>query len=95
MKIRNVVEEVTAKSFSWGYFDGSAVGDPKICGAGGNLFITDDHYFSFKAGLGYGTNNFVELYALKLLLSLARDNHIDKIHIFGDSHLVIIGLKMN
>ena len=62
-----------------GVFDGLAAGDPKICGVGGKLFITNDHYFSFKAGLGVSTNNFVELCALKILLSLARVNHINKI----------------
>ena len=36
-----------------------------------------------------GTNNFVELYALKLLLTLARRNSLDKIQIFNDSQLVI------
>ena len=35
--IKNVVEEVIDKSFSWGYFDGSAAGEPKVCGAGGKL----------------------------------------------------------
>ena len=35
------------------------------------FFLSDVHYFSFKAGLGLGTNNFAELCALKLLLTLA------------------------
>ena len=52
IRIRHVVEEVIDKSYPWGYFDGSAAGDPKICGARGLLFISDDHYFTFKAGLG-------------------------------------------
>ena len=45
--------------------------------------------FSFKSGLGIGTNNFAELCALKLLFTLARENHISKIQIFYDSQLVI------
>ena len=53
------------------------------------LFISDEHFFSFKAGLGFGTNNLAELCALKLLFTLARENHFSKIHIFGDSQLVI------
>ena len=72
-----------------GFFDGSAVGDPKICGAVGMLFLSDVHFFSFKAGLGLGTNNFAKLCALKLLLYLARRNSLDKIQIFGVSQLVI------
>ena len=46
-------------------------------------------FFSFKAGLGLGTNNFAELCALKLLLILARRNLLDKIQFFSDSQLVI------
>ena len=53
------------------------------------LFLSDAHFFSFKAELGMGTNNFAELCALKLLLLLARRNYVDKIQIFGDSELVI------
>ena len=69
--IKTIFVEVIDKTFAWGFFDGSVVGDPKICGAGGMLFLSDVHFFSFKAGLGLGTNNFAELCALKLLLTLA------------------------
>ena len=47
------------------------------------------YIFFFKVGLGAGTNNFAELCALKLLLTLARKNYIAKIQIYGDSQLVI------
>ena len=53
------------------------------------MFISDIHFFSFKAGLGLGTNNYAELCALKLLLRLTRKNNLDKIQVFGDSQLVI------
>ena len=53
------------------------------------FFLFDAHHFSFKAGLGGGTNNFAELFALKWLLILARRHSLDKIQIFGDSQLVI------
>ena len=89
VKIRSIDVEIIDKSLPWGYFDGSAVGEPKRCRAVDMLFISDEHYFSFKDGLGFGTNNLVELCALKLLFSLARENHISKIQIFGDSQLVI------
>ena len=89
VRIRHAVEEVIDKSFPWGYFDRSTAGEPKICGAGGLLFIFDEHYFTFKAGLGYGTNNYAELLELKLLITLALDKHFNKWQIFGDSQLVI------
>ena len=69
------MEEVIDKSYPWGYFDGLASGDPKLCGAGGVLFISDDDYFTFKAGLGFGTNNFVELIGLKLFLTLSLEHN--------------------
>ena len=72
-----------------GFFYGSASGDPQICGAGEILFLKDDHFFTFKAGLGVGTNNLAELYALKLLLILALDKQLSNIQVFGDSLLVI------
>ena len=89
VKIRSIFVEVIDKSFAWGFFYGSTIGDPKICGVGGMLYILDEHYFSSKVGLGLGTNNYVEICALKLLLFLARRNSLAKIQIFGDSQLVI------
>ena len=73
MKIRIIIEEIIDKTKPWGFFDGFASGDPHTCGAGGIIFLKDDHYFTFKAWLGIGTNNLAELYALKLLLILALD----------------------
>ena len=87
--IRTIFVEVIDKTYAWGFFDGSVVGVPNICGAGGMMYISDDHFFSFKAGLGMGANNFAELCALKLLLILSRRNSLDKIQIFGDSQLLI------
>ena len=76
---RTIFVEVIDKTYAWGFFDGSAAGDPIICGVGGMLYISDSHFLSFKESLGLGTNNFAELCALKLLLYLARRNSMDKI----------------
>ena len=89
MKIRIIIEEIIDKSQPWGFFDGSASSDPHLCGARGILFLKEDHFYTFKAGLGVGTNNYAELYALKLLLRLALDKQVSKIQVFGDSLLVI------
>ena len=62
---------------------------PRICGAGGLLYISDEHSFTFLASLGLGTNNFAELISLNLLFSLALKYEIHTLHIFGDSQLVI------
>ena len=53
------------------------------------LYIVMIIFFTFKAGLGFGSNNFVELLGLKLLLTLALDKHLSKLQIFFDSELVI------
>ena len=60
-----------------------------MCGAGGLIFITDEHFFIFKAGLGSGSNNFAELLGLKILLTLSLENNLKKLQIFHDSQLVI------
>ena len=85
MRIREVVDEVIDKTYPWGYFDGSASGDPKICGVGGVLFIPDDHFYTFKAGLGFGTNNYTKLIGLKLLLTLSLQHNYRHLQFFGDS----------
>ena len=89
LKTRIITEEVIDKTKPWGFFDGSTSGKPQVCGAGGILFLKDDHYITFKAGLGVGTNNYAELFALKLLIILALDKQISNIQIFGDFLLVI------
>ena len=71
LKIRRIVNEKIDKDSPWGYFDGSAAGDPQICGAGGILYLFEEHSFAFSPGLGLGTNNYAKLLALKLLIILA------------------------
>ena len=39
LKIRIITEEIIDKSQPWGFFDGSASGDPHLCGAEGILFL--------------------------------------------------------
>ena len=70
MNIRIVVEEIIDKSSPWVYFE------PQICGAGGLLYISDEHYFTFTVGLGLGTNNLAKLLALNILLTLALEHEI-------------------
>ena len=53
------------------------------------LYMTNENYFSFKSDLGTGSNNYAEICALKLLLTLAKRNQVEKFQIFGDSQLVI------
>ena len=87
--IRRVVIEQIDKSVPWGFFDGSTAGIPQTCGAGGILYLSNEHFFTFSAGLGLGTNNYAELLALKLLIILALKQGVQSLQIFGDSQLVI------
>jgi len=49
--------------------------------------------YTFKAGLGGGSNNFAEILALKLLLLLVYEKGIRSIQVFGDSLLIINWLR--
>ena len=53
------------------------------------MYLSDQHFFTFSAGLGLGTNNFAELLALKLLITLALKQGVQSMQVFGDSQLVI------
>ena len=64
-----------------------------FCRVGGIIFLAHNASFSFKAGLGFGTNNFVELLVLWLLLRLARIKDLDKLIVHGDSMIVINSLN--
>ena len=89
LNIRMVVNEKIDKESAWAYFDGSATGVPQICGAGGILYLSDEHFFTFSVGLGLGTNNYAECLALNLLINLALKKVVHTFQIFGDSQLVI------
>jgi len=69
MPQRKLNHEPTENSGAWGYFDGASQNDPPICRARGTLFTYNTHLFKYKVSLGEGSNNYIELIALKLLLS--------------------------
>ena len=75
------------KENPWGFFDGAAHND--LCGGGSLLFLSASHSFELIIGLGEGTNNFVELMSLKLLLIFAAEKGCRNINAFGDSMNVI------
>ena len=52
-------------------------------------FLGNRDFYSFKEGLGLSSNNKPELITLQLVLELAFNLGIQKLHIFGDSLLVI------
>ena len=59
------------------------------CGGGATLFLNSTHHFQITMGLGTGSNNYVELMALKILLCFGIERNYKKIQIFGDSSVII------
>jgi hypothetical protein len=85
--IRAIQPELIDSSLPWAYFDGAS--QNLLCGGGAVLYLSDSHFYKIKMGLGQGTNNYVELMALLLLLKFAREQGVHTIQLFGDSMNVI------
>ena len=73
----------------WGFFDGAMGGVLDRCGGRVVLYFDSQNYLFFKTRLGVGSNNFVELSALRLLMSKALERGVRSIQIFGDSKIII------
>jgi len=84
-----VREETYDNSQPWGFFDGPASEDQLKCGGGGCLYLSTSHLCLIKSVLGIGTNNYVELLALKLLLLFVVEKGCKTLQVFGDSLLII------
>jgi hypothetical protein len=41
---------------AWSYFDGTIQGFPTQCGVGMVLFLSQEHFYCLKLGVGTGTN---------------------------------------
>ena len=63
------------RSMPWGFFDGEAQNN--LCGGGAILFLSENHSFELMVGLGEGSNNYVELMSLKLLLILQQRKGVE------------------
>ena len=70
-----------------GFFDGAAIDNKG--GAVIFLLISDSHHFHIKMGCGSSTKTRAELLDLWALLYFAKKIGIQRIHIFGDSMVVI------
>jgi len=58
MKVPRVVKSSDLDNpMAWGYLDGASQGSPSMCGAGGILFLIENHLITFKVVFGQGTNN--------------------------------------
>jgi hypothetical protein len=86
---RGLGEFQVDKSVPWGHFDGACQGQNRVVGLGFTFFLSESHYFLFKANLGSGTNNIGELMALFYMLKFALERDMRTLQVFGDSLLVI------
>ena len=81
------IGEPQDKLFPMAFFDGAAA--ESIGGAGGCIWINDQHYLSIKLGCGCNTNIRAELLALWALLYITKDIGLPYLHIFGDFSVII------
>lgn len=84
---RQIKEEQIKEGVPWAYFDGASQNN-KV-GAGLIIHIIKSHSLKASVGLGNGSNNYIELSALKLLLCWLIHMNIFTVQIFGDSLNVI------
>ena len=68
IKTRLAVEEEIDAALPCGYFYGVVQRDQKSWREGGFFYFLDEHWYSLIVGLGEGTNIFVELSAVRILL---------------------------
>jgi len=73
----------------WAFFYEASQDDRAKNEGGVVLHLKNSHSFNLKMGLEQGSNNYVELMALKLLITFAGEKGIKSIHIFGDSMTII------
>jgi hypothetical protein len=73
---RQIGELLIDKSRCRGFFDGTSQGPRQFYSIGGVLLFSNSHYITFKANLDEGTNNYAKLMALRTLLQLSIEHHI-------------------
>ena len=86
-KLRRNIGPTPILNFLAGFFDGSSA---KHMGAVGvHLFLSQDHYYCLKLGVGLSTNTISELLDLWTLLHCAKIMGLPHLHIHGDSAVII------
>jgi hypothetical protein len=71
------------KSKPWAYFNQAS--QNHTWEGGIILHLVENHSFHLKLRLGQGTNNYVELLTLKLLLLFSKEKEILHLQLYGDS----------
>ena len=85
---RHIGKLVFYRTLPWGFVHGACEGEESICGIGGILYFSDDHFISLKETLSSGTNNREKCMALKALMKSSLSRRIQKLKVFEDSLLV-------
>lgn len=66
-----------------------------VGGGGFILYLSEQHYFKVKMGLGVGTNNFEKFITLRHLLHFSLYHDCRDIQIYGDSNNTINWISKN
>ena len=60
-----------------------------FCGLGGIIYLSNEDSIDYSVGLGLGTNNYMDISSLWLILRLAKEYGIIKLKNYGDSHVAV------
>jgi ribonuclease HI len=91
---QQIGELLIDKSYSWGFFDGACQGLDKPCGLGGLLFLSDEHFYTFKENDGRGSNKPRQSFqTLILLFKKSHECGLRALQVYGDSLLVVNWMK--
>jgi ribonuclease HI len=89
LNINRVCELTLPEGVTMACFDGAALSNGSCCAAGGIFRTHDKRITKWYLNCGVGTNTKAELMGLWATLTLATLWAIDKIHILGDSKVII------
>ena len=85
--IRFIHEEQMNKSIHWEIFNGAS--QNQKCGGGAIIYLSETSYLKIQMGLGNGTNNYVKVMNLKLLLCFSKEKGCTYLQLFGDSMIIV------
>jgi hypothetical protein len=86
---RLVGDLIIDNTTKWSFFDGACQGPGQLCGLGYVLFLSDSHYYTGRANIVDGTNNYAEFKALLFLLMSALNKGLVRQQVYGDSALTV------
>ena len=78
-KVIAINQDIARRFISSRFFNRVSQGSPGNCDAGALLYLNSSHMFYFKYGVGIGSNNRAEFFALWILLIENIDKGLGKL----------------